>query len=241
MSSFYYNQEHSVTFGEKNTWEDWKLIPNTRPSFSPPQPKNTFLDIPGGNGTIDLSESLTGYPLYQDRTGSWEFIVADQERPWSDVYSEIMTYLQGKRFSVVLEDDPYFHYEGRFWVNEYRSDPNYSLIVIEYMVGPYKLEPNNSVEPWLWDPFDFKYGVVRNFGNLTVDGELRVVLPTSEIPSSPLITSNGTDLKVQYNGATYDLSNGVTVIPSITVKDKEITLIFTGNGTVSINYRGGRL
>lgn len=238
---FVYEGVHSVTIGEKNTWKDWHLIPSMRPSFSPPLPKNNFIDLPGGSGTLDLSESLTGYPLYNDRTGSWEFVLADQETPYQDVYSEIMNYLQGRRYKAILEDDKYFCYDGKFWINEERSASEYSVIVIEYNVYPYKLERNTSNEPWLWDPFDFKYGVIRNFQSIVVNGTLTVILPKSEMPSSPIITANSNGMKVQCNGTTYDLNNGKTIIPNIVVNEKEITLLFTGIGTISINYQGGRL
>ena len=66
---------HSVTFGDKNTWDDWRLVPASRPVFNPPAQKVKTLEIPGGDGVIDLSQSLTGYPVYQNRTGSIEFIV----------------------------------------------------------------------------------------------------------------------------------------------------------------------
>lgn len=240
---FTYEGVHSVTIGEKNTWKDWKLIPGVRPSFSPPLPKTNFLELPGGNGTIDLSESLTGYPLYEDRTGSWQFVLADQEIPFQDIYSEILNYLQGRHFKATLEDDRYFHYEGRFWVNEEQSAPEYSMIVIEYQVNPYKLEPTSSNEPWLWDPFDFKYGVIRNFENLSIEEYLTVILPTTQMPVSPLIRANEDGIAVTINGGggTYKLNKGVNLIPTLVVHEKEITVTFTGNGTVSIDYQGGRL
>lgn len=245
--SFYYDETHSITIGEKNTWKDWKLIPNSRPSFQPPLPKNNFTEIPGGNGTLDLSESLTGYVIYEDRVGSWEFILADQETPFQDIYSEIMNYLQGKRLKATLEDDKYFYYEGRFWVNEERSEPAYSLIVIEYRVYPYKREVNSSMEQWLWDPFDFKYGVIRTFVNQEiVSGEdLRIVLPKTEEPVSPIfIVSNSDNLKVWYRvepiSVSHNLHDGTNIVPQITL-NKETVLVFQGKGIVSIDYRGGRL
>ena len=46
---------HSVTFGDKNTWDDWRLVPASRPVFNPPAQKVKTLEIPGGDGVIDLS------------------------------------------------------------------------------------------------------------------------------------------------------------------------------------------
>lgn len=81
----------------KNTWEDWHLIPSSRPVVNPPTPKTTYIDIPGGDGIIDLSTALTGYPVYNNREGSWNFIVANGYENWCDLYGNILEYLQGKK------------------------------------------------------------------------------------------------------------------------------------------------
>ena len=129
---------HSITFGNMNTWDDWHLVPSTRPVFNPPSLKKKTLEIPGGNGVIDLSESLTGYPLYNNREGSLEFIVMNDYKSWEEAYSDIMDYLHGQYMQAFLEDDPEYYYEGRFKVNSWKSDSKWSLITIDYSLAPYK-------------------------------------------------------------------------------------------------------
>lgn len=137
---------HSITFGGKNTWEDWHLVPSSRPVFNPPALKKKTLDIPGGDGLIDLSDSLTGYPVYNNREGSFEFIVMNDYWEWQEAYSTIMDYLHGIKMIAFLEDDPDYYYEGRFTVNNWKSDKNYSLITIDYDVDPYKRKFMESLE-----------------------------------------------------------------------------------------------
>lgn len=129
---------HSVTFGTKNTWKDWKIVPSTRPVINPPPVKTQYVDIPGGNGSLDLTESLIGRAAYGNRTGSIEFIVADQDTPWVDIYQDIMNYVHGRRMTLVLEDDPDHYYTGRFAVNAWKSNKDWSRITIDYNLGPYK-------------------------------------------------------------------------------------------------------
>ena len=84
---------HSITIGDKNTWDDWHLIPTTRPLFNPPTVKTNIIDIPGGDGVLDLTTALAGRPTYNNRTGSWTFIVQNGFKDWTALYSEIMVYL----------------------------------------------------------------------------------------------------------------------------------------------------
>lgn len=129
---------HSITFGTKNTWDDWHLIPSSRPVFNPPVLKSKYVDIPGGDGSVDLTELFTASPKFGNRTGSFEFIVAPDYLSWEFAYSTIMNYLHGKRMHAVLEDDPLYFYDGRFTISEWKSNKNFSIITIDYTVGPHR-------------------------------------------------------------------------------------------------------
>lgn len=135
---------HSVTFGEKNSWTDWHLVASSRPVISPPPVKTQYVEIPGADGSIDLTDALAGRPAYGDREGSIDFVVLNDynldnyDYNWIDVYTSIMQYLHGRRMTMVLEDDPLYYYEGRFSVNSWKSDQNNSTITIDYHVSPYK-------------------------------------------------------------------------------------------------------
>lgn len=235
---------HSITFGDKNTWDDWFLIPETRPVFAPPEAKTLYEEIPGADGSLDYSEALTGDIHYGNRTGSLNFIVDNYHRQWFELYSEISDYLHGQKLKAVLEDDLYYFYIGRFAVNEWRSESQNSKIVIDYTLEPYKLERTSSMEDWLWDPFNFESGIIREYKNLTVDKKLTFTIQGRRKTVIPIFTvksSDGNGMKVTYNGKAYNLPDGTSRIVNIALKDGLSTLVFSGNGFVSIDYRGGRL
>lgn len=232
---------HSITIGYKNTWDDWHLIPATRPLFNPPTVKENMVNIPGGDGVLDLTASLAGRPTYNNRTGSWTFYVQNGFKDWSVLYSEIMVYLHGQTFKAILEDDPTYFYEGRFSVNQWKSDKDYSQIVINYNVGPYKKEINNTGSDWLWDPFNFETGIIRNYKNLSVLTSLTVVVEGDMMDSVPVIIASASGMQVTYEGKTYSLSKGANTIPQIVLHSGENTLIFAGQGTITIENTGGRL
>lgn len=235
---------HSIMFGIKDSWVDWHLIPSSRPVFNPPTPKTKFIDVPGGDGQLDLTTSLTGDTVYQNRTGSFEFIVDNGHQEWFTLYSDIMDYLHGKLQRATLEDEPTFYYEGRFSVNKWKSDPHNSKIVIDYNVSPYKYEMHSSLEDWVWDTFNFETGIVREYKDLRVDGRLDFIIVGRRMrvtPSFIVKSDDGTGMKVKFNGVTYDLHDGSSRVINIQTVEGENKLTFTGNGTVSIEYRGGRL
>lgn len=134
---------HSVTIGDKNSWDDWHLISKDRPYIAQPTPKTKYVELAGASGSIDLTEALTGLPTYNDRTGSLTFIIDyDYWENWYDVYNDISNYLNGYRYKLMLEDEPYCYYVGRFSVSSYApgnsaSSP-WATITINYTLYPYK-------------------------------------------------------------------------------------------------------
>lgn len=169
---------HSITFksssmGERNTYDYWHLVPASRPVINPPKPKTQYVDIPGADGSIDLTESLAGRPVFSDREGSIDFIVLNDlniddydysDYNWVDVYTDILQYLHGKKLQMILDDDPMYFYEGRFEVNNWTSDANNSTISINYVLSPYKYrivpEFNSS---------SFRNGTFNQYGTMIDD------------------------------------------------------------------------
>lgn len=155
---------HAVTFyaeGEngRNTWEDWRIVPTSRPVIPPPTPKYNFVEIPGTSAEADLTEVLTGKVEYNPREGSIEFAVINKE-DWINVYEEIMNYLAGKRCRVVLADEPGYFYQGRVSVSAWASNENYSIITIDYHVQPFKYQKTESLDNWTYDPAEVLTGGV---------------------------------------------------------------------------------
>lgn len=239
MSSEQAIKYHSITIGDKNTWDDWHLVPTSRPLVNPPEVNTSYVTIPGASGSLDLTEALTGYPTYTNRTGSWEFIVMNGYGEWYSRYSEIMAYLHGKKFRAILDDDPNYYYEGRFSVASWVSPKNWSRITINYNVGPYKIDLTSTDEAWLWDPFNFESDMIRNYGSITVSGTTTFTVNNDAMPVRPVINASSV-MTVAFNGNTYSLAAGDNTIREILFREGENTLTFNGNGTVSIKMHGGR-
>lgn len=229
----------------KNTWDDWHLIPSTRPLVNPPKPNTKGIQVPGRNGTLDMSRVLTGYMTYQNRTGSWEFIVDNDHWGWAVAYSAIMAEIHGREKLCVLEDDNGYYYKGLLSVNAWKSDKNWSLITIDYDLEPFKHPIQSSEEEWLWDPFNFETGVIRTNARTLNGGEtIDWIIPASQEILKPNIYVSSSSIKAYYPSSTERvLSVGSHKYDWFKTKNSDSTIKFSNTGSsiamVEIRYREG--
>lgn len=247
---------HSVTFGEKNTYDDWHLVSATRPFFNPPEYISSYLEIPGSSGNIDLSEALTGYPTYRNRTGELTFIILNGYRSWVDSYSELVEYFNGKRMKAVLEDDPDFYYEGRFTVSEWITSSPRSGFTISYNLDPYKWSKHTSLNSWLWDPFVFATDTtyVSPFESIKVDSDswwkktfLKTDFGIAPVCPRFIVHTSGDGMDMKYVNKSLHISkelhlnNGDNYFPEVIFYGpSDYELYFKGHGTVSMEFHYGR-
>ena len=146
--------------------------------------------------------------------------------------------------NLIFDEDPSHYYTGRFSVDQWKSDKKTSTITISGEMEPYKYDLISSTEPWLWDEFNFETDVIRDYGNLTVNGSLQVTLYGSRKPTVPTVTVDSSDdfgMQITMDGVNYHFGDGVSKNPNFLITDGEHTAVITGTGTISIDYRGGSL
>lgn len=69
-----------------------------------------------------------------------------------------------------------------------------------------------------------------------ISGSRKPIVPTFIVDSD-----DGGGLQVTFEGTAYSLPDGSSRAPELVIREGEHELIFAGNGTVSVDYRGGRL
>lgn len=121
-----------------NTWDDWFLIPSSRPVISPPIERTKFVTVSGRDGALDYSRSVSGKPTFDNRTGKIEFYLENDipNWDWETAYTTICETLKGQRVRMALEDNPAHYYEGLIWVSQYKSSKGHSTITLEYNLHP---------------------------------------------------------------------------------------------------------
>ena len=223
----------SVNFGEKNTWDDWCLIPIRRPVIDFPAVKTNIVDITGGDGQIDLLQILVDTPVYKNRTGSLLFRMVDKVGELSVLKrkNEIARYLHGYSMNMVLDEEPEYYYTGRFEIDNmaYKGNGDIADITITYDIEPYKYGANTA-DRWLWDPFSLETGIIYDglIVNATVNSlETPIVINdfnvlAGDVPVRPVVTvsNNLTNIffkRMQYGtweGIEYEYKTGTDVQPA---------------------------
>lgn len=235
---------YSITINGKNTWDEWKLMPVKagKIDFAPPELRYEVADVAGSDDPLDFTEALTGYPLYKSRRGSIRFRFFDNGTSARNRFDDIKNFLHGKKCKVVIEDQPEYYYEGRMMVEELKFSKygNWAEFDLSYILNAYKMEIGSSDEDWLWDPFNFETGIIREYKNLRVDGDTVIEVIGSRKPTTPeLICSDS--MTLTFNGNTYNLSSGKNIVPQIVLLDDEYEFTVTGSGTITIAMKAGML
>lgn len=230
-----------VTFDDRiHTERDWglKLLSVYIPM---PDPKTQILDIPGGDGSIDLTE-INGRPAYNDRDGvelAFDFMDGSYEN-WFLKYSQFAAEVHGRKVKMVLDDDPDHYYMVRLKLDGKKSNPVYGQITFSGTAEPFKYDLTATNEPWLWDTFNFETGVIREIEKVEITAENnKVTIIGAGIDTPPVfVVSQADNLKLTYGGRTYTLKVGRNRFPAVRVGKEDVTLTFSGTGKFEVEYRG---
>lgn len=241
-----------------NTYDDWYLVPTSRPYFAPPTFTSATIEIPGRNGSIDVATSLTKFPTFGNRTGTIEFLIhPDSPYTWYETYQKVANYLHGQTKQISLEDDPAYWYEGRLTVDSFKSDKRYSVIVIRYDLQPYKKSKWTTLETWPVDPFHLPAGRVVSdyFKNLTVSSNdyeevfdtisqfddsrrQEMIGQVETIPNIIVSNTSGNGIDIQFLNEELQIAY-VTHLPEGSTKDSNIIFsMYHPNNFMRISAKG---
>lgn len=232
---------------EFHSLDDWGLAIGNNNYIGEPQQHTDFISVKGRNGLLDISEALTGHPTYSSRAIQVQLGGIRQRENWDAVISDFRNKIEGKIIKLTFDNDPTYYWYGRCHIEGFdrmRSLGTFTLSIPN--ADPYKYDVVAFNEDWLWDPFNFETGHVTDASEYTITHHTEIFIPSGLMPVSPtiIVTNINSYLTVQKYGdaRVIDLKLGENKIYAITVNDSsESILMFEGDGTFSINYRGGSL
>lgn len=240
MDSTTYMKPYTTGNAVYNSFSDWGLSKTSRTVITPPQIKSMTVDIPGGDGSIDLSDALTGDVAYQNRTYTDNFVFIGDRRNRERKINEISSALCGDIFEIEIDALPGWVYVGRPVItNIDKSSDCFLHITVSCEIEPYRYEKLYSDDPdWLWDSFCFIDGVIRGYRDIEVNGDLKMIIKTFKQKIFPYIEqTDGSGITVgnSLTGKYYPLP----VSDKIMFRKGENTIYFKGNGKIRMRFRAG--
>lgn len=128
-----------ITFAGYRTYDDLGLVLMDAPELSPPEVKTDIIDVPGGDGTIDLSE-FSGDVRYGERKIKLAFFADGVDTPQAieQKKTDLSRKLHGIRSPFTLSWDPGFTYTGRAAITDYPNGYRFLVVELEIAADPYK-------------------------------------------------------------------------------------------------------
>lgn len=211
-------------FDKFNTWYDWRLTLSGK-SIPDPEPKTNYINIDGADGSLDMSEVLTGKVTYSDRTVTASFRTSEgthEER--MRLLRQIKAALHGRKVKIIEPDDPQHYFFGRVKIKDPTADQVHLAFTVEATCEPWRYAVNET-ERIVQLSSDGVTMILRNEGTKTL-------CPTIKIDGTVSITANG---------VATELSNGTYKITDIQLAPGINAVGLTGAGTVTFIYREAEL
>ena len=210
-----------IRFGTKWAHADYGLI--VAPYAIPmPEPQTNFVEIPGRDGALDLSEAL-GTVRYADRIIPLTLYV---RAPFDTLVSAFAADVHGQRMNMIFDRDPTFYYDARITVEDVERHAGYCEISLKCRAKPYKMEH-----------FETTITVLPT-GNATVTlaNARMAVVPTVTVSAEMTLTYT-----LNMKEYTVNLATGTHIVPSLVLMEGDTAIGITGTGRITFTYRKGVL
>ena len=214
-------QKRKLILGDYDTaLEGWTL---SALDFPEPEPQTNMVTVPGKDGPLDLSTTLTdGEPRFGSRPLAATLECSEGTREDRLVLvSDIINRLHGRREDIVLPDHPERYTTGRISVRKEYNDLAHAAVSIAAVC-----------DPWLYNQTETRLlltaSAVEQLAALSNSGR-RVV--------TPAVTVTGGPVNLTCNGKSWELTAGTYHLPTLLLRPGNTALTYRGAGTISFTYR----
>lgn len=200
---------------------DWTM---TALSLPEPEYQSNFVTVPGrAMGALDMSTVLTdGVPTYGNRTLSARFeCSAGTRQERNEIISTMVNQLDGKRWKIILPDDPDRYVVGRVSVKTEYSDMAHAAVNVAAVCEPWRYNLRETEISYIASAVE-KEGILPNLGR-------RVLIPTVRVDGGSVMLTCG-----DYAWA---LTDGEYKLPELKLHPGNTPILFSGDGYISFVYR----
>ena len=212
-----------ITFGNLHSYNDLKLIMNTK-EIGSPEVKVQKIDIEGADGSMDLTDFF-GEAKYENVTHKFTFSTIVPQAQFLSLFSTVKNALHGKKMRIILDGDPLFYYIGRIHVSSFTNEKNVGSISVECDCEP------------------FKYKLEKTVVSAAVNGTQTINLTNGRKRAVPEVRiETNSSIRIEYQGSNiWDLGSGSYTLPELELLEGENTVTVTGTGTVTFTWQEGNL
>lgn len=210
------NGEHSL--------HDWKCVINNEDVISSPEPNTLFLEVPGRNGRLDLTESLTGDVTYQNRELKLQLVKSTKANEWEAFCQDKYNRFHGKKVEVVFDEDPEHFFVGRATISETQRVRNAGSVLLVIDAEPYRYA---------------KAETICTFTGAE-EGVLQIELLNDRMWVSPEISVD-VDCELVFGDITWKLLKGTQTVSGFVLTAGINKCQIRGAGSVTFTYRKGCL
>lgn len=194
--------------------------------ISSPEPKVTYVSVPGRDGDLDFTESLDGIVRYNSRTISLTLSLDGNYSEWFQIIKSFSSFLHGRKRKLVFSDDPDYSYIGRFTVVAVKENRVTGDVTVSGTCSPYKLKNEKTVVE----------AEVTETAELTLTNEQKPVIPvvTTDADMQLVFHIGGTE-------HTVTVGAGSQMVPELLLQSGSYPITVNGTGHVKFEYQEGAL
>lgn len=216
--------ETGMLFDDIHSFHDLNLVLSGC-DIPPASPKTNYVDIPGADGSVDLTEAH-GEVRFNDRDCKFTFTMLPHDvMTWEEKKTEIENLLNGKKVKITLDKDDDFYYTGRCTVNSFLSDKKIRQIVVAARVRPYKLKQAETV---------LEYQLSETAQTIVIQNSRKSVVPYIETSDDNATVKFGNTTFVFETAGTHRTLDILLVMG-------ENRLTISGTGTITFRFQEGAL
>lgn len=233
-----------ATGEEYHTLRDWGMAISNNDYIGDVIQENYYVDVPGADGFLDFSESITGRRIFKERPINIQLGGKKPRNDWDSIISDIRNKIEGREIRVRFDNDPGFYWTGRATIKGFdrnREIGSFTLSIPK--ADPYKYKTEDSTEDWLWDPLDFETGIIDEDSDiiLTESNSMQsYTILADQAPIVPEIYVNQmgeTGITMTAGGEKYTLLKGRNRFADIVIENEDVTLTFEGQGDLTVQFR----
>ena len=215
---------NQVEFDGILSYDDWGVY-LTSLFVGDAEPKENYVDIPFGDGSLDLTEAVTGEVSYSNREFEAIFTIKPPRSEWPDLVRMMQAYLNGIKRKIRIADEPDYYLIGRCKTG-FKKDGVLGRLTVSATCEPWKLKNAPTVKSV----------------TIPASGTVTAYLPNSRKRVIPTITTSA-EISIIFDGKTTVVTTGTHKFTNIVLVEGENQMTITGTTGTTINfeYREGAL